>query len=122
MGRGLINFLVFWGVHTLLLWVASQLFASVRFDTPAALLLSGLLFGVANALLKPLLVVLTLPITVVTLGLFLLIINAAILLLVAWLVPGFHLAGFWPAVGVGLFISVLSFFLSMIMAPVDKRT
>jgi putative membrane protein len=120
MRRGLLNFLVFWGVHTLLLWVASQLFASVRFDTPAALLVSGLLFGVANALLKPLLVLLTLPITVLTLGLFLLVINACILLLVAWLVPGFHLAGFWPAVGVGLFISVLSFVLNLLMASGRK--
>jgi putative membrane protein len=81
---------------------------------------SGLLFGMANALLKPLLVLLTLPITVLTLGLFLLVINACILLLVAWLVPGFHLAGFWPAVGVGLFISVLSFVLNLLMASGRK--
>jgi putative membrane protein len=114
--QGLTSFVVFWGLHTLLLWVASQLFASVRFDTPAALLVSGLLFGIANAVLKPLLVVFTLPITVLTLGLFLLVINACILLLVAWLVPGFHLAGFWPAVGVGLFISVFSFVLNLMLA------
>jgi putative membrane protein len=117
MRQGLINFVVFWGLNTLLLWVASELFSnSIRFDTPAALLVSGLLFGIANAVLKPLLVVLTLPITLITLGLFLLVINACILLLVAWLVPGFHLAGFWPAVGVGFFISVGSFILNMLLA------
>jgi putative membrane protein len=64
--------------------------------------------------LKPILILLTLPVTVLTLGLFLIVINALILLLVAWLVPGFHVAGFWPAVGVGLFISVFSFLLSLV--------
>jgi putative membrane protein len=67
--------------------------------------------------LKPILVILTLPVTVLTLGLFLLVINALILMLVAWVVPGFHVAGFWPAVGVGLFISVFSFLLSLVLGP-----
>ena len=49
-----------------------------------------------------------------TLGLFLIVINALILLLVAWLVPGFHVAGFWPAAGVGLFISVFSLLLNLV--------
>ena len=70
---------------------------AVRFDSVQALLVAGLLFGIAHAMLKPILVILTLPITVLTLGLFLLVINALMLLLTAWLVPGFHLAGFWPA-------------------------
>lgn len=116
MRQSILNFVVFWGVHTLQLWVASQLFASVRFDTPAALLVSGLLFGIANAVLKPLLVVITLPITVVSFGLFLVVINACILLLVAWLIPGFHLAGFWSAAGVGLFIGVFSLALNWALA------
>jgi putative membrane protein len=62
------------------------------------------------------LVVLTLPVTVLTLGLFLLVINALILLLVAWVVPGFHVAGFWQAVLVALFISVFSFILNLLLA------
>ncbi len=87
---------------------------SVRFDSVQALILSALLFGVAHVVLKPILMLLTLPVTVLTLGLFLIVINALILLLVAWLVPGFHVAGFWQAVGVGLFISVFSFLLSLV--------
>lgn len=114
MGAQLLRFVVFWGLNILLLWVASSLFShSVRFDSTGALVLSALLFGIAHAVLKPILVILTLPVTVLTLGLFLLVINALILMLVAWLVPGFHVAGFWPAVGVGLFISVFSFLLSL---------
>jgi putative membrane protein len=115
MRHPIARFLLFWGLNTLVLWVASELFASVRFDSWSALALSGLMFGLAHALLKPLLVVLTLPITVVTLGLFLLVVNALLLLLVAWLVPGFHVAGFWHAVLVGLFISVFSFILNQLI-------
>jgi putative membrane protein len=111
----LARFFLFWGLNVLVLWAAGELFASVHFDGWAALALSGLLFGLAQTLLKPLLVVLTLPITVLTLGLFLLVINALLLLLVAWAVPGFHLAGFWHAVLVGVFISIFSFALTRLI-------
>lgn len=117
MGKPLLRFLVFWAVNVLLLWIVDVLFDNVRFDSTAALVVSGLLFGVAHALLKPLLVLLTLPITVITLGLFLLVINGLILLLVAWLVPGFHLTGFWYAVGVALVISILGFLLNQVLNP-----
>lgn len=111
----IVRFLAFWFVNALALWVADYLFPSVSFDSLTAVIISGLVFGIAQVILKPVLVLLTLPITIVTLGLFLLVINAAILLLVAWLVPGFHLAGFWPAVGIGLFISVFSFVLNLML-------
>jgi len=116
MGNVLLRFLVFWGLNILVLWVASELFSSIQFSSTSTLLVSGLLFGVAHAVLKPILVVLTLPVTVLTLGLFLLVINALILLLVAWVVPGFHVAGFWQAVLVALFISVFSFILNLALA------
>lgn len=111
----LLRFVVFWFVNTLVLWVADQLFASISFTSYGALLVSGLLFGIAQTVIKPVLVLLTLPITILTLGLFLLVINALILLLVAWLVPGFSLAGFWPAVGVGLFVSIFSFVVNLVL-------
>ena len=116
MGNDLLRFLVFWGLNVLVLWVASELFSSIQFSSTATMLISGLLFGVAHAVLKPILIVLTLPVTVLTLGLFLLVINALILLLVAWVVPGFHVAGFWQAVLVALFISVFSFVLNLLLA------
>ncbi|MBK8162297.1 MAG: phage holin family protein [Gammaproteobacteria bacterium] len=110
----MLRFVVFWGLNTLLLWVAAELFASVHYEGLGALFIAGLLFGIAHAVIKPVLVILTLPVTVLTLGLFLLVINALILLLVAFVVPGFDVTGFWPAVGVALFISVLSLVLNML--------
>jgi len=110
----LLRLLLFWGGNTLMLWVVEQVFSSVRFEGWSALLVSGLLFGLVNATLKPILVILTAPVTVVTLGLFLLVINALMLLLTAWLVPGFLFrGGFWHAVLVALFISLLSFAINL---------
>ena len=116
MSNVLLRFLVFWGLNVLVLWVASELFSSIQFSSTSTMLVSGLLFGVAHAVLKPILIVLTLPVTVLTLGLFLVVINALILLFVAWIVPGFHVAGFWQAVLVALFISVFSFILNLLLA------
>jgi putative membrane protein len=118
----LVRFLLFWAVNTLTLWVASQVLPSVHFDGFQALLVAGLLFGLVNATLKPILLILTLPITVLTLGLFLLVINALMLMLTAWLVPGFHLTGgFWHAVLVALFVSVLSFFVNLLFGLSRQR-
>jgi putative membrane protein len=117
MLKPVLRFFVFWAVNVLLLWLVDMLFVNVRFDSVSALLIAGLVFGIAHALLKPVLVLLTLPITIITLGLFLLVINGLILLLVAWLVPGFHLTGFWYAVGVALVISVFSFVLNQLLTP-----
>lgn len=108
-------FLVFWGVNTLVLWMASRLVPGVVIEGPESLLLAGLCFGLVNAFLKPILFVLTLPITVLTLGLFALVLNAGILLLVAWMVPGFALRGFWQAVFASLFISFASFLINLLI-------
>jgi len=116
----LLRLLLFWALNTLVLWVASQIFSSVRFDSVQALIVSGLVFGLINATLKPIMVIVTLPITLLTLGLFLLVINALILMLTAWLVPGFHLAGFGNALLVAIFVSVFSFILNVMLGP--KRT
>lgn len=79
------------------LWLASRWVQGVNIDNVETLLLAGLLLGLVNAIVRPITVILTFPITLVTLGLFLLVINAAMLGLVAWLLPGFHLAGFGAA-------------------------
>jgi putative membrane protein len=90
------------------LWVASLLFNGIRFSSTGSLIVSALLLGFANAVLRPLLVILTLPLTLVTLGFFLLVINALMLLLVAKVVSGFKISGFWTAFFASLFISILS--------------
>jgi putative membrane protein len=79
------------------LWLASVWVPGVRIDTPGTLLLAGLLLGVVNAIVRPIVFVLTLPITIVTLGLFLLVLNAAMVGLVAWMLPGFHIPTFGAA-------------------------
>jgi putative membrane protein len=72
------------------------------------LLLTALVFGLVNAFVRPVLVLLSLPFTLVTLGLFLLVVNAAMLGLTSWLVPGFDVAGFWPALWGAVVVSVMS--------------
>lgn len=101
-------FLVHWAITALSLWVASHIFRGLRFDSTSALLVSALLLGFANAIVKPLLVLLTLPLTLLSFGLFLLVINALVILLVAALVRGFHISGFWTALFASLFVSLLS--------------
>lgn len=75
------------------LWLASRYVPGVRIDNVTTLLLAGVLLGVVNAIVRPVAFILTLPITILTLGLFLLVVNAAMVALVAWLLPGFHLYG-----------------------------
>jgi putative membrane protein len=75
------------------LWLASRWVDGVRVDDVPTLLLAGLLLGVVNALVRPIAFILTLPLTILTLGLFLFVLNAAMVALVAWMLPGFHLYG-----------------------------
>ena len=83
MFSNLTPFLLHWGITAMSLWVASHLFSGVKFDGLSSLLVSALLLGFANAIIKPLLVVLTLPLTLLTFGLFVLVINALMILLAA---------------------------------------
>jgi putative membrane protein len=79
------------------LWLATQWVPGVHVDTVPMLLLSGLLLGVVNAIVRPIAFILTLPVTILTLGLFLFVLNALMVWLVAWMVPGFHVSGFKAA-------------------------
>ena len=89
-------------------WAATFVVSGLRFDKALTLVMAGLVLGVVNAIVRPLLVVLTLPITILTLGLFLLVINAATVALVAWLIPGMRLDGFWSACATAIVVSVVS--------------
>ncbi len=90
------------------LWLATHVLDGLRFDGAAALFAAALLLGVVNAIVRPIAVVLTLPLTLLTLGLFLLVVNAAMLGLVALLLGGFHIDGFWTALGASLIVSIVS--------------
>lgn len=104
----LLPFLLHWGITALSLWVASHVFKGLRFDGGRALLISALLLGLANAIVRPILVVLTLPLTLLTFGAFLLVINALMMMLVARLVRGFTVDGFGTAFLASIFVAVLS--------------
>jgi putative membrane protein len=109
MMDNLTPFLLHWGITALSLWVASHIFHGIKFADTGSLIVSALLLGFANAIVKPLLIVLTLPLTLVTFGLFLLVINALMILLVSSLVKGFTVSSFWTAFFAAIFIAVLSF-------------
>ncbi len=95
-------------VAALGLWVAETLVSGLSFDTGAWLLIAAVVLGLINAVVRPLALILTLPITVVTLGLFLLVVNAGMLALAGWLLPGMHIANFWSAFWAGIVVSLVS--------------
>lgn len=105
-------FLLQWGLTSLSLWVASYIFSGLRFADGGSLLIAALLLGFANAVVKPLLILLTLPLTVLTMGLFLLVVNALVLMLVSAVVSGFTVSSFWTALFASIFISLFSLFIS----------
>jgi len=80
------------------LWIADLLLDGLRFDGAGPLFLAAFLLGLVNAFIRPIVIILTLPVTLVTLGLFLFVINGAMLLLVARLMDAFHLEGLWTAI------------------------
>lgn len=90
------------------LWLATNVLSGLQFDTATSLLVAALLLGIVNAVIRPIALILTLPLTLVTLGLFLPVVNAAMLGLVALLMPGFAISGFWTAIGASLIVSVTS--------------
>lgn len=120
--NNLVPFLLHWAITALSLWVASHIFNGLKFDSTAALVVSALLLGFANAIVKPLLIMLTLPLTLLTFGVFLLVINALVLLLVSWLVRGFKLSGFWTAFFASIFISLLSIAIGALFGGDDPAT
>jgi putative membrane protein len=88
------------------LGLADYLLDGVRFDHFSTLFWAALLLGVANSIVRPVLVFFTLPVTLLTLGFFLLVINAAMLGLVAWLLSGFYIDGFWSALMAWFIVAV----------------
>ena len=99
------------------LWLADALLDGVQISGPFTLLVAALLLGLVNAVVRPLVVLLTLPITFVTLGLFLLVINAAMLGLVAALLPGFSIAGLLSGIGAWLIVSLTGWLASQFIGP-----
>jgi putative membrane protein len=106
-------------VNAVAVFLAANLVPGIHVSGAGTALVAGLILGFVNALIKPVLFVLTLPFTILTLGLFIFVVNAICLALVAWLVPGFTIAGFGSAFVGALVISAVSWLLHAIVA--DRR-
>ncbi|MGA8146974.1 MAG: phage holin family protein [Gallionellaceae bacterium] len=111
--NGPTEFLAHWGITALSLWLAGHIFHGISFTNKQSLFISALLLGFANAVIRPIVILLTIPLTLVTFGFFLLVINALMMQLVSWIVPGFKVSGFWTAFFASIFIAVLSFIVGL---------
>jgi putative membrane protein len=103
------------------LWLAARIVPGVEITATGTLVFAALLLGVVNAVVRPVVVVLTFPITVLTLGLFLWVINAAMLGIVAWLLSGFQIAGLGSALLASAIVSITSWVASWYIGPRGRR-
>jgi putative membrane protein len=106
------GFLIRAAVVAIGLWLASKM-GLVAFNSTGTLIAAALLLGVVNAFVRPIIIIITL----LTLGLFLLVINALMIMLVAWFLPGFLVAGFWSAVFAAIVVSLTSWIMSGWIGP-----
>ena len=103
------------------LWLATRLVSGIRIDDPSTIVLAGVLLGVVNAIVRPVAIILTLPLTILTLGFFLLVVNTAMVGLVAWMLPGFHIyGGFWSAFATAVVVGVTGWIGSSLIGPRGK--
>jgi putative membrane protein len=104
------RFLIHWLVIALALWVTAYILPGVSFESTTALAVAAIVLGLINAVLRPILTILTLPITIITLGLFYLLVNGFTFLLASKVVPGFGVSSFWWAVLGAVLVSIVSAF------------
>ena len=115
------GFLIRAAVVAIGLWLASQIVPGVRILTPGSLIAAALLLGIVNAIVRPILVILTFPITLLTLGLFLLVINGLMIELVSYFLPGLIVDGLWPAILASIIVSLTSWVMSGWVGPPHGR-
>lgn len=112
--------LLVWIINALSLLALPYIFSSIRVDSFYTALIVALILGLINALIRPILFVLTLPITILTLGLFIFVLNGLLFWFVASFVAGFSVAGFWPAVFGAIVYSLISWAASSLL--LGKKT
>src|SRR5262244_2145429 len=111
--------LLVWLINALALLALPYVFPWVKVDSFGAALIAALVLGLINTLIRPLLILLTLPATLLTLGLFIFVINGLLFWAVGSWVEGFHVAGFWAAVGGAILYSIISWALSVLLLRRD---
>src|SRR5213594_3810924 len=102
------------------LWAAATIVPGVRIDGWGNLLVAALLLGIVNAVIRPIILILTLPLTVLTLGLFILVVNGISLALVAWLMPGFTLSGLGAAILGSVVVGLTSWVASIFIGSTGR--
>lgn len=111
------TFILRWFATSLAVLAASYVIPGIVLSDVGAGIIAALLLGLVNAVLRPLLVILTLPLTILTFGLFLLVVNALLLSLVAYFVDGFFVTSFWAALIGTIFISIVSGIINSLIKP-----
>ena len=112
---------VAWAVNAAALWAANALWDGVRIHGCAAYLIGAAVLGIANAFVKPLLTVATLPLIIVTLGFFYLVINIAMVALAEWIAPNFSIDGFWAYVGTVVVVWAVNWIGDQVLGDVERR-
>src|SRR5437764_13315794 len=113
---------VAWAINLLALWLANALWDSVSIHGWAAYLIGSAVLGIANTIVKPLLAILTLPLILVTLGLFYLLINIAMVALAEWIAPNFSIDGFWTYVGIVFVVWAVNWIAGHVLGDVEGRS
>ena len=116
-----VRLVVAWGVNALALWLADALWSSVTINGWWAYIIGAAVLGVANAVIKPILAVLTLPLIIVTLGFFYLVINIAMIGLAEWIAPNFSIDGFWTYVGTVVIVWLVNWIAQRVLDEDERR-
>lgn len=111
------NFLIKWVVNIATLFIIIHIVAGVSADSWQAIIVAALVLGLLNAFVKPVIILFTLPFTILTLGLFTLVINAGIFYAASKFVKGFEIINFWSAFWAALWFSIISSILNFLLAP-----
>lgn len=112
--RTLMYLLLNWLLSALAIIATAYLLPGVRINTFGTALITAVVLGILNAVLRPILLILTLPVNILTLGLFTLVINAIVVLLVTQLVPGFQVDGWWAAIIFAIILSIINSFFTKV--------
>ena len=110
-----------WAFNVAALFVADALIDGITFDDAWKVVIAGAVFGLVNLIVKPIVTLLSLPVIVLTLGIALFFVNLLMLALTAWLVPGFDIDGFWPAVGGTIVVWAVNAVLQSVFGVDDMR-
>jgi putative membrane protein len=106
-------------IHTIVVgiavWVATQVVSGVSASGPMPLVIMAVVLGLVNAVVRPVILILTLPLTILTLGLFYFVVNGIAFSLAAALVPGFHVASLWTGIVAAIVVSIVSWLIGLVM-------